>query len=174
VLCFGSHGLRSRFSPIGVLTDLKLPLDSENKGKGRVGLTLSSQTGQKLVDTIDFPNFLDTMLHIILHICETQAPHSENAQIVDYAMQMMVNLIISKPALIKNFYECKPAKQSSPEKQASQAPAQGIIITLSDLSATRNETMTPIEDFILNVTLAHSEQKVRKAASSNFNRLCSQ
>jgi hypothetical protein len=95
-------------------------------------------------------------------------------------MQLLVNSIVSKPALLKDFYQFRiadvdkerEAKELKDKQQQQQQQAGGIVITSPEGHTAG--TMTPIEDFIVNVTLAHYEQRVRKAASANFHHLCSQ
>lgn len=138
----------------------------EAEQKGRQALTLSSNTGRMMLDTIDFPAFLSTMIAIILDTCHVNSQRDEDAQIVDYAMQLLIGSIISRPTLLQDFYNYNVDKKN--EKVAA------VTITLPDGEKPPEEPpqLKPIEDLILNVTLSHPEQKIRAAATINFNTLC--
>lgn len=127
-----------------------------------------------LIDTVDFPTFLSTMITIVLDTCRGQ-PHNDDVQIVEYAMQLLVNSIISKPSLLKNFYEY------GLEDGEKTAKKSAVTITLpeghnqpEDTTTLMQAELNPIEDVILNVTLSHFEHKIRSAASTNFSQLCAQ
>lgn len=145
--------------------------EGDTKEKGRQALTFSTNTGRMLIDTIDFPTFVNTMITIILDTCRGDLPHNDGVQIVDYALQLLVNSIISKPSLLQDFYNWG-------SETRKQDKTTGVTITLPEGHAQpeyspQAANITPIEDFILNVTLAHHEQRIRAAASANFHQLCS-
>ncbi|KAL6077589.1 USP domain-containing protein [Balamuthia mandrillaris] len=155
----------------------------QDQTKKREQLVISSDTGQRLIKTVDFPHFVRMMIKIIWDTCrdtrrdlsspimnesntaESGARPSDSVQIVQYAMSLLVSSIVTRPDLLTHFYEYSDSEATKglhASKEESSRPKEN------------GEATGCIEEFIVSTLLFHPEPMVRFAISNGLNQLCTE
>lgn len=121
--------------------------NSDNNGKqARRELAFSATTGKKLIDSVDFPIFVRTMIDITWTVCKGYPPHPDDVQVIKYALSLLVASIASRPDLLANFYNY-PHSADSPDGGKE------------------------IEEFIIGVVMNHHDSRIRQATANGLYQL---
>ncbi|KAL6075441.1 Ubiquitin carboxyl-terminal hydrolase [Balamuthia mandrillaris] len=141
-----------------------------NNKRARNQLAFSARTGKSLIDSVDFPFFVQTMIQLTWDTCKSSEYHRSDVSIIKYAMSLLVASIASRPDLLVYFYHF-PYDDGSKKKKQRQECGDGEKGTPSN---SHNKNDLEIESFIVSSVIHHPDSDIRQAVVNGLYQLATE